>query len=149
MSVVVWDGKGLAADRQATSYNTRSQAQKVFKAIDGNILAFTGDMSAGLEMVEWYNNGRLLNEFPAVQKTDDWSRLIVCTQDECWFYEKSHIPMQVIDKYTAFGAGADFALGALAMGADALTAVKIANHFNVYCGYGVDYLLPEPKQTIQ
>lgn len=149
MSVVVWDGNGLAADRQATSYDTRVQTQKVFMAHDGNVVAFTGSMGAGYELIEWYNNGRIVAEYPAIQKTDDWARLIVCSKDGCWSYEQSHIPMKVLDKYAAFGSGADFARGALAMGADAIRAVQVANQFNVYCGYGVDYFVPQDKQTLQ
>jgi hypothetical protein len=38
----------------------------------------------------------------------------------------------------AWGIGCDFALGAMAMGADAVQAVEITNKFSIHCGMGVD-----------
>lgn len=147
MSVVVWDGVGLAADRQATSYEMSIQTQKLFRGFDGSVLGFTGEVSQGLELVEWYNNGHIAEQYPEFQKTDDWTRLIVCKVGECFYYEKSHIPLKVYDKYAAFGSGRDFAIGSLAMGGNSVIAVSVANQFNIYCGYGVDYLEPTDNKA--
>ena len=55
-------------------------------------------------------------------------------------FEDSPYPVVYNDKVFAEGSGRDFAYGAMAMGADAVRAVEIANQYDVHCGGGVDVL---------
>lgn len=47
MSVIVWDGETLAADRQATCAGLRYTAQKIGRLEDGSLLAWTGQQDTG------------------------------------------------------------------------------------------------------
>lgn len=139
MSVIVWDGKTLAADRQGMSAELRILIIKMRQLSDGTILAWTGNHECGLAMARWYEEGARPEQLPASQNKDDWSRLIVLLPNRKLItYEQYGEPQEVLDCPTAFGAGRDFAIGALAMGADARKAVEIACQFSVVCGFGVE-----------
>lgn len=138
MSVVVWDGKTLATDKQGTNCDMRFTDHKM--AVQGGIVcAWTGMSCYGRELSLWYFDGAYKDKWPDFQKDkDNWCRLIVADAEGCHHYEFSPFKMIVYDQYIAWGSGRDFAMGALAMGADARTAVEVANKFSIGCGYGVE-----------
>ena len=135
MSIVVWDGKVLAADGQTSNGLLAEPATKIFELGDGGVAAFTGTYDVGLAMVAWARNDGA--KWPAAQETDRWSRLTVASPDRTvrvFEQEECGIPLETT--YGAWGSGRDFALGAIAMGADAVRAVQIASKFCVHCGFG-------------
>lgn len=138
MTVIAWDGKTLAADRQSTCAGMRSTTAKIRHLPDGDYAACTGGSDVCHMLVEWYKNGAKPSEWPAVQATDDWARLIIASKDGVVFYERHPVAMLVRDKFIAFGSGRDFAMGAMAAGATASEAVDIASRFSTSCGLGVD-----------
>lgn len=140
MSVVAWDGKTLAADCQATNHGFKWKSPKIFRLESGEVAAFTGQPDTGLLMLEWYRNGRKREEWPDSQTNDSWSRLIVAHLDKSvTVFEQFGFMQNFKDApYMAWGAGRDFALGALAKGATAEEAVEIANQFSDSCGFGVE-----------
>jgi hypothetical protein len=91
---------------------------------------------------------------PEFQKTDDWTRLIVVKVgnivqcDACFgvgsrstsvfFFERVPYPLIPDSLCCAWGSGAEYAMAAMAMGADARKAVEIAGRFSITCGLGVD-----------
>ena len=146
MSVVVWDGKTLATDRQSLTAELRVLTSKIKRLPDGTVLAWTGSEDGGLAMARWYQDGADRSAWPESQKDkDDWTRLIVVKPDgEVFFYERFAEAIKVIDTPIAWGSGRDFAMGAMAMGANARKAVEVANQFCVSCGMGVEAYDVEP-----
>lgn len=138
MSIVAWDGKTLAADRQGTHYGLRRTIPKSKRLPNGDIVAWTGEAAQGLILSDWHVDGADPEKWPKFQETDDWCRLIVITKQGVIEYEQYPAPMRFEGAYMAWGAGRDFALGALAMGATAKEAVEVACRFNNSCGMGVD-----------
>lgn len=138
MSVIAWDGKHVAADRQATNADMRRATRKVWRISGDEIAACTGEEAGGLDMVRWYEMGAAREKFPAAQATDRWTRLIVFTERGAKVYEQAPEPIILTKPFMAWGSGRDFAMGAMAMGADARRAVQIASKFNIACGMGVD-----------
>ena len=139
MSVVVWDGRTLAADRQMVCAGLRSTVSKIRRLDDGTLLGVTGHHDAGLLMFRWYEDDAKREEWPDVQSGKRWCRLIVVLPSgSVGFYEQQPEFQVVLDPFAAWGAGRDFAIGALAMGADARKAVEITNQFSVDCGLGVE-----------
>src|SRR6185503_3289117 len=128
MSVIVWDGKTLAADCQVSYGSTRCKVSKIRRLEDGTILAVTGSECSGALMMHWYEQGADLSNYPACQSDkDDWSRLVVVQPNgQVICYEKYPVVMPVNQFPMSWGSGQDFALGAMAMGADARKAVEIA-----------------------
>lgn len=148
MTVIAWDGKSLAADRQRTNADAKSQVTKIFEVKNPDTLATeiigcTGDEDALLSMIDWYTKkGKGKDTFPEIQATDRWARLIVARPGKLVYFDRSPHEIQVNEAFAAFGSGRDYALGAMSMGADAKTAVEIASRYCVYCGLGVDVLMP-------
>jgi len=139
MSVVVWDGRTLAADRQMVCAGLRIAVSKIRRLNDGTLLGITGTHETGLAMFRWYENGAKREEWPDVQSGKHWTRLIVVRPDGAvGFYEQQPEFQPLLEPFTAWGAGRDFAIGAMAMGADARKAVEITNRFSVDCGMGVE-----------
>lgn len=141
MSVVVWDGKTLAADRQASCGDLRMLTCKIRRLPSGEVVAWTGEVSTGMILADWYERGAKPEEWPKFQEGENWSRLIVASPGKLVTYEGGPYPVAipVLEKKAAFGSGRDFALGAMAWGADAEGAVTVASHFCASCGLGVDF----------
>lgn len=138
MSIVAYDGKSLAADRQMTRGNFKFEVRKI-RRINSYVLAWTGYMSSGLAMAHWFENGALRGDFPACQQNNElWARLIVVSKDEVVYYEQTPHAIGVYAPYMAWGQGSDFAMGAMSHGATAKEAVEIACRFDTGCGFGVD-----------
>lgn len=56
MTIIVWDGKILAADKQATTANLRKSCNKIRK-INDNLCGVTGDFDVAEEIFHWYAQG--------------------------------------------------------------------------------------------
>jgi len=140
MSVVAFDGRTIAADRQATAGDMSITACKLFRLADGRILATTGTLEYGIVLREWFESGMDREKWPAFQRTDNFARCILASPEGVFEFEKEPVAQPVVDAFLAWGSGAQLAIGAMAAGADARTAVKIASEYNVYCGRGVDVI---------
>lgn len=138
MSIIAFDGKIVAADRQATIADMRTTSQKIFKIKDV-IVGFTGCNDKGLELVEWFKNGERKDVFPKSNDKDNWSRLCVFKKNNIYYYEATPEKIIVKDKRIAYGSGRDFAIGAMEFGANAIEAVKVACKYSVGCGMGIQY----------
>jgi len=145
MTIIAWDGTILAADRQSTHAEMRRDTTKLHW-VDGHALAFTGDESAGLMMLEWW--AALCTQspkpWPACQSTPDWARLIVVNNaGVVTWYEQNPVALSCGPGFHAWGSGRDFAIGAMAAGAKAVQAVEVACEYSVFCGGShVDWIDP-------
>jgi ATP-dependent protease HslVU (ClpYQ) peptidase subunit len=143
MTVIAWDGEILAADSLAVSCGLKLSTSKIlefYDAIGDRIfLAFSGQVDHGLALIDWYMNGQVKKDYPEFQKTNDWTRLIVVnsTKNDVFVFEQTPFPI-IQNKHFAWGSGRDYALGAMAMGADARKAVEIACAFSASCGLPVE-----------
>lgn len=143
MSVIAWDGKILAADRQGTFSNMRRTGRKIYKLENGNVIAFCGSISTSLLLLDWYKSGADKEKWPEeIQQGDKWCNIIVAEKGKCRFMDQQPFFLPVFDPFAAWGIGADFAIGAMEMGADAKTAVEIAIKWSEGCGCGVDWFEP-------
>ena len=103
-----------------------------------------GDRCEGIALVHWFQDGAITADWPAFQRHDNWSRLVVAKRGKVFSYEHVAEIIPVTSEFEAWGSGRDFAIGALEMGADARKAVEIANQYNIYCGFGVDVFSTGP-----
>lgn len=144
MSVIVWDGKSLAADRQNTNSDLALECTKIQRINSSTVVAYIGDRCEGIALVHWFQDGAITADWPAFQRHDNWSRLVVAKRGKVFSYEHVAEIIPVTSEFEAWGSGRDFAIGALEMGADARKAVEIANQYNIYCGFGVDVFSTGP-----
>lgn len=140
MSVIAWDGTTLAADRQSTMADMRRVVRKIWRLKSGELAGITGNEGIGLELVKWYESGADPTKYPPMQATADWGRLTVITLTGAMDYEQRPWPIKYREKFAAWGSGRDYAIGAMAFGASAVQAVKIASRYNALCGLGIDTL---------
>lgn len=144
MSVIVWDGKTLAADKQTNYGRSCILTRKIERAKNGHLLGWVGVHSVGKTMVNWYNNGRPSISHPnRGLSSDDDAQLIAITPDGVFIYEGTADPYQPETPYIVLGSGSSFAYAALFAGADARRAVEITNQLCDSCGLGIDTLTPD------
>jgi len=110
-------------------------------------IAFAGTISMGLAFVQWMEAGRVEGEFPikVIDRERGFHALAVqrvaAGPPSCQYYGNDLIAISEDDApYAAQGAGDEFALGAMWMGASAVQAVQAANAHCSWSDYGVMYV---------
>lgn len=137
MTVIVWDGETLVADRRACKGDLRRTVTKIVAHGD-ELLAACGDTALGLLLMAWYCDGAKPQEFPRLEDDDDAELVVVKADGVVWLFERKPVPIIFHDRMIAFGAGAKYALGAMEMGADSIQAALVACKLSVSCGDGID-----------
>lgn len=142
MTCIAWDGKTLAADKLACFGATRHTVTKIYRH-GRELLGVTGNLSVGLEMLEWYRNGAEPNLFPSSNKDPDkgCSMVLIKSDGTAWKYESGPYAFRLEGLFCAFGSGDESALIAMECGKSAREAVEIASKYNINCGNGVDTLV--------
>jgi ATP-dependent protease HslVU (ClpYQ) peptidase subunit len=151
MTIIVWDGKTLAADRQATCGNLARSMRKISRYGD-ILIGGAGTRSAVDAVMNWVLKGCVAQDFPklsSVPAERDVSLWVINKNGTIRKFEDSPFPMVYDDNVFAEGSGRDFAYGAMAMGANAIQAVEIACRFDVTCGGGVDVLTFEDQGSVR
>ncbi len=141
MTVVAWDGKTLAADKLVTFGSTRGTVTKIFRH-GGELLAITGDVSIGQELLAWYRDGAVPAEYPPSNRDPSKGASLICIlpSGKVWKYESSPHPFMLEGKFAAFGCADEMALVAMECGKSAREAIEVVCKFNIHCGNGVDVL---------
>lgn len=141
MTIIVWDDHTLAADKRSTNAGLIAKVTKIHR-INGNLVGSAGDFSPIQAMLRWFENGADIEKLPECQKDKErYAVLLVITPDKkIMRYEQEGIPYEIEEERYAIGCGRDYALGAMAMGADAVKAVEVASMFDCGCGSGIDIL---------
>jgi ATP-dependent HslUV protease subunit HslV len=142
MSIIVWDGKTLAADSQATNENLGyGKMSKIWRHGDV-LLAGVGQSQALLAIRNWIECGAEPSTFPKeyMDRTERTCMWVINRNGTIARIEDGPFLLQRHDKMFADGSGRDFAYGAMEMGADAEAAVRVACKFDIYCGGGIDTL---------
>lgn len=139
MTCIAFDGKTLAADKRAERAGAgHAKVTKVFK-INGCLLAIAGSYDVGMQLVHWFQNGCIAEDYPALQSEDNEASLMVITPERrITHYERTPAPLIFEQEKTAMGSGRDYALAAMHLGCNARQAVEVACVFDVFCGNGVD-----------
>lgn len=149
MTVLAWDGKTLAADKRALNQGLISTVTKIWKIKEGPyagcLIGCTGDLSDGIEVQKWFENGAVRDDYPDCQKDRENASTIMLIAPNRRTYKLtfSSYPMLFEDAIMAIGSGRDFALAAMYCGKTAKEAVEIACIFESGCGNGVDTLTLE------
>lgn len=145
MSVIAWDGRFLVADRMCTTSGYTWLTDKLI--LKGDIAyAISGYAHIFEPLIAWHEGK---GKWPAEQATPEWSRLIVVRHggELRWTENVEGGWMRTPQPYMAFGAGRDFALGAMFQGANAEEAVLAASALCDSCGLGLT-IYDSQKNTI-
>lgn len=159
MTVVVWDGKTLATDRQANDGSMKWEAEKAWyvtykvekymksatNSVPVNkhaIISGIGVLGSILKMRDWFVSGA---DPAKLDVQPNSAELIVVSEKGLAVWSTNGTSVE-LSAPMAFGEGREYALGAMAMGAKAEEAVQIANEYSLHCGKGVScYTLQDSK----
>jgi hypothetical protein len=132
MTVIVFDGSTCAVDSGAASETTVFRVRKFWTRSD-QLITGAGDTAHVVAMAEWYLAGAKVEDFPPMVRAMRDAELIVIDSQGVRRYEAAPYAVDHGNTKCAFGGGRDFAYGALAMGATAAEAARIACEFSPVC----------------
>lgn len=141
MTVIAFDGKTLAADKAAVDCGTIRTLTKIRRGPGGDLLGAAGTAHITERLFVWYSAGADPDKYPDPEAK--CSFLVVKTDGTTLLFDGGPFPDTYEDGFIAIGSGRAFAMGAMAMGADAHRAVVIACHWAEGCGHGIDTLTLE------
>lgn len=149
MTVIAWDGRYLAVDRQVTYNKVRYEATKLVRLSRSTAVAFSGNSAHAAQLLKWLRDGANPDLWPA-GKGDEWARAFVVSRTPngpvVSNYERGPCPIAIPAPFAAYGDGAHCAVGAMAAGADARSAVRICGQWIEGCGRGVDVFDANPSR---
>ena len=140
MTVIAYDGKTVAADKQSTGGEARFTTTKLFRAGDGAVIAMAGRTTGMLEMLAWYNAGCPPDMCPRFDDKDDTEMHVFRKGYRITFYDGRAFPAYFDDVPYAAGTGRDFAWAAMLCGKSPREAVEIACMLSTTCGMGIDVM---------
>lgn len=156
MTTIVWDGRTLAADRFSHSDGNAicDRARKIAVLSPTTAVAGAGYVAVALQLKTWFASvleechGVLPDEGLATfshplntQDNEDYATLLIVNCRRLYHTDtatRGAIERVVPPKY-AIGSGRAYALGAMAVGADARGAVRAANKVMYAKSGGVNY----------
>lgn len=137
MTVIAFDGKYLAADKQISWSCTFGTVTKIFKLDDGSFVAFAGNGAKAMEVLEWFRGDRKREDYPKSKEDDPASAYqVVNGKMRLW---DNGVWYELESKFFSTGSGQDFAHAAMHMGKNAIEAVQIAIECSHVCGQGIDW----------
>lgn len=134
MTTVIATRKGMAADKRGTG-TAIFKLTKAFR-VNGNLIGFCGNVENGLRFIDWRRSLGTRPEF----STDTDFEAIEVSPEGLIYWGSELTPVAIEDDFYAIGTGAQFALGALAMGASIHKAIQIAHRWDENTGPDVQIL---------
>lgn len=104
---------------------------KIVRLPDGGVAGGAGNASALSVALDWLQGGEQ-GDPPAID--DECFILILRPDGSIWKAECRFPAFRLLDKFAATGSGSQFAIAAMAMGASAEQAVRIAAKFDTGTG---------------
>lgn len=153
MTTIVFRDNVLAADTRAYSGDRSpiGQKQKIHQVThsDGSTSTFgvsTAHPGFSEEIRDWFLNDKH-KDFEPHLNGRSFQALEILDTGEVFFYSDNFVPSGPLHgEWFAIGSGMDFAIGALAMGANAQQAVAVALENDVFTGGVVQHItLPVTK----
>lgn len=141
MTVVVWDGVCIAADKLIVlGERVLAHIPKIKRLDDGRLFGFCGTTVHMNLMYDWVNEGGI--EYPKDMGDDaGFAFFVVNLNKTVLFYDSiCPYPMELGKGKFCIGSGADIAQGLVNSGVDAVKCVKETSKVSVYCGGGVNSL---------
>ena len=147
MTIVVWDGKTLAADKMAMRGEKKCYSTtKIARLDDGRLFGYSGYLTHQQLVFDWINSGAKPSDWP---KDDfiidpDYQAIVVNLDGTFLSYDDSgKFPMLFEEKCHAIGSGSVVAFALFEVDRDAVECVEIANKIMDGCGNGIDTLTLE------
>jgi ATP-dependent protease HslVU (ClpYQ) peptidase subunit len=138
MTCIAYRKGVLAADTQITCGDGRKiRASKIQALPDGSYFACAGDSKAIVRISRWIHRGMPTKGRPRC--SEDTFDVIMVRQDGTLLTANDALDFEALSEpFYAIGSGGAYAMGAMARGATAIQAVKIAARFDTNTSGPVD-----------
>jgi ATP-dependent protease HslVU (ClpYQ) peptidase subunit len=129
-TTIVWDGKYLACDTQASYGHSRATVATkiVYSPARQEWMGFAGDLAFYHRVKSWFLNSKS----PISDLKGDFGVVVVNQKGVCRHYGGGLSSYVEIEGPFAIGSGSEYALGAVCAGRSAKEAVQIASHLDIY-----------------
>lgn len=150
-TTVVWDGKHLCSDSQATCGHLKTYVKKVVRSDDRHAsMAAAGSYVRIQLIMDYFTNCTdplsKMNLPESDEEGDEVDILVVFDSGQALFYGGDLKHLSIVEAPFTLGAGGDIALGALCCGKTAEEAVKIAEQHDVFSSGDVQ-VVEAPQKT--
>lgn len=139
MTTIAYRGGVMAADSMAylgSREAKHARKTKLRKLPDGSVAgASSSEVGLTSALLDWVEQGCSPDNRPSSDGSG--FELLVVKPNACGaveLYNDSFYPTKAYADFTAIGSGSAYALGAMAMGADAHMAVRVAGQFDHFTG---------------
>ena len=131
MTIVAYRNGVMASDSLMTNGGTRSAfMQKLFR-IDDCLIGVSGECAPVMRFIEQFD----LDKMSKLSNIVTGMYALIVKGRKVYMYDDgSMIPIDPATQYVAIGSGAPFALGAMAIGAGPVRAVRAAIKHDIQCG---------------
>lgn len=138
MTTIVYRDGIMAADSCVSYNDAKTAAVTKIWEVEGTLIGVSGSLSA-LAMVRSVvtDAGSI---WPAMARDEHCSGIMVAPSGVIHFVGSNGIPIEVDAEFHAIGSGAELAIGAMAAGASAAEAVKIAIQYDCFSAGPIDIL---------
>lgn len=140
MSVITYRDHVMSADTRAYSgsHTPIGSKNKIHKLANGGLLGVVSNHpGVGEALRDWFNEGADINNPPCGMSLVFDALYVDPDGDVYFFYDSLYASGPITANYYAVGTGGEYALGAMANGADAVTAAQVACALDVMCGQPV------------
>lgn len=143
MTTIVYRDKVLAGDRRAYAGDSKpvGNKTKVHRLSDGTLFGCSSACVGADAILRRWVEGGCIPPATSDLKPDAFELLLI-RGDGRVFYAKDNLDLTgPLDcEFIAIGSGDRYAMGALAMGANARRAVEVATELDAWTGNGVDVI---------
>ncbi|MGI9437565.1 MAG: hypothetical protein ACR2Q4_22515 [Geminicoccaceae bacterium] len=106
------------------------EVDKIWILQDIGLFGCCGEYGAILKVVEWLTFGGEPKDKPRLSRDSEFTGLLVKRDGEVLHYQLGLRPLPISATFHAIGSGRQIAVGALAAGATAEQAIRIACHYD-------------------
>lgn len=144
MTTIAYDGRFLAADTRGTYGNDGICQAVCHKLRVENDVAFsaTGRITDAwlTKLIDWWALGARADNMPARGSDEEVGNFIIVSQNGALSLTYGTPYPQEMGKPVAWGSGANYAIGAMEMGADAMRAVLVAMKHDGPTGGDIEFI---------
>jgi hypothetical protein len=130
MTTIAFRDGIMAADTMMSQSVYRGRCLKITRTGAGDLVALCGDSGMAHPFAAWIDAGLPRDGLPRMPTGTDFGAFVAFADGRFAVFSEKCLPQFVEAEFHAMGSGNEVAIGAMAMGASAEEAVKIACQFD-------------------
>jgi len=146
MTTIAFRDGIMAADTMISDSNVvRGRTSKVIRATQGHLLAVCGHSAMSLPFAAWIERREPQDDLPRLPAGADFAAIVAYIDGRVAVFSEKFLPQFVVAEFHSMGSGGEVALGAMAMGASADEAVRIACRFDPWSREPIEFHALAPR----